>query len=74
MFAACAEITNLKARDEGLRKSGADYNQRYEEAKLHRERAEVLEGLQVELEQKLIDKDVVIAELQCRLRKAQEAL
>ncbi|KAJ0815949.1 hypothetical protein HanPI659440_Chr00c25g0736161 [Helianthus annuus] len=78
MFAARTEITNLKARVDALTKSDADFKEKYEEAKLHRERVEVLE---VELSQKLIDKnkdlackDVVIAELQRRLRESQEAL
>ncbi|KAJ0871806.1 hypothetical protein HanRHA438_Chr11g0516621 [Helianthus annuus] len=78
MFAACTEITNLKARVDALTKSDADFKEKYEEAKLHRERVDVLE---VELSQKLIDKDkdlackdVVIAELQRRLRESQEAL
>ncbi|KAJ0521228.1 hypothetical protein HanIR_Chr10g0468451 [Helianthus annuus] len=78
MFAACTEITNLKARVEELTKSEADFKERYEGAKLHRERVEFL---QVELEQKLIikDKDMAgkdreTAELKSRLRESQEAL
>ncbi|MFS7988746.1 hypothetical protein Hanom_Chr11g01038501 [Helianthus anomalus] len=57
MFAARTEITNLKAQVEALTKSDADFKEKYEEAKLHPERVEVLKGLQVELSQKLIDKD-----------------
>ncbi|MFS7950427.1 hypothetical protein Hanom_Chr07g00583071 [Helianthus anomalus] len=41
MFAARNEITNLKARVEELTKSEADFEERYEAAKVHRERAEM---------------------------------
>ncbi|KAF5795121.1 hypothetical protein HanRHA438_Chr08g0347381 [Helianthus annuus] len=78
MFAACTKITNLKARVEALTKSETDFKEKYEEARLHQECVEVLE---VELEQELIDrnkdlacKDVIIAELQRRLRESQETL
>ncbi|MFS7988748.1 hypothetical protein Hanom_Chr11g01038521 [Helianthus anomalus] len=43
MFATRTEITNLKARVKALTKSDADFMEKYEEAKLHRERVEVLE-------------------------------
>ncbi|KAJ0780865.1 hypothetical protein HanPI659440_Chr06g0242631 [Helianthus annuus] len=78
MFAACNEIMNLKARIKELKKSEADYKDKYEEAKSHRERVEVL---QVELSQQIIsndkdlaDKDVEIAELKNHLHEAQENL
>ncbi|KAJ0561106.1 hypothetical protein HanHA300_Chr06g0219061 [Helianthus annuus] len=78
MSAACNEIMNLKARIKELKKSEADYKDKYEEAKSHRERVEVL---QVELSQQIIsndkdlaDKDVEIAELKNRLHEAQENL
>ncbi|KAF5803079.1 hypothetical protein HanRHA438_Chr06g0276261 [Helianthus annuus] len=78
MFAACNEIMNLKARIKELKKSEADYKDKYEEAKSHRERVEVL---QVELSQQIIsndkdlaDKDVEIVELKNRLHEAQENL
>ncbi|MFS7903000.1 hypothetical protein Hanom_Chr01g00018481 [Helianthus anomalus] len=78
MFSMRIEITNLKARVEEPTKSEADFKERYEEAKSHRERVEVL---QVELEQELIVKDkdlagknVEIVELMRCLRESQEAL
>ncbi|KAJ0821503.1 hypothetical protein HanPSC8_Chr16g0721001 [Helianthus annuus] len=40
MFASQTEITNLTARVEELTKSKADFEERYEAAKVHRERAE----------------------------------
>ncbi|KAF5778528.1 hypothetical protein HanXRQr2_Chr12g0548571 [Helianthus annuus] len=42
MFATHTEITNLKARVEELTKSEADFKERYEKAKFHREHVEVL--------------------------------
>ncbi|KAJ0716156.1 hypothetical protein HanPI659440_Chr13g0509581 [Helianthus annuus] len=43
MFVAHTEITNLKARVDSLKKSEADYKEKYEEAKSHRERVKVLQ-------------------------------
>ncbi|MFS7981506.1 hypothetical protein Hanom_Chr10g00951731 [Helianthus anomalus] len=83
MFVAHTKITNLKVRVEELTKFEADFKERYEEAKSHRERVdwERVEVLQVELEQKLIvkdkdlaGKDVEIAELKRRLHESQETL
>ncbi|KAJ0777131.1 hypothetical protein HanPSC8_Chr02g0063141 [Helianthus annuus] len=81
MFAARTEITNLKARVEELKKSEPDYKDKYEEARSHRKRVEVLQGLEVELSQQIIskdkdlaDKDVEITELHRRLREAHESL
>ncbi|KAM0066732.1 hypothetical protein Hdeb2414_s0002g00052481 [Helianthus debilis subsp. tardiflorus] len=78
MFAARTNMTNRKARVDSLTKFEADYKERYEEAKSHRVRVEVL---QVELSQQLIGKDkdlagkdVEIAELQHLLHEAQENL
>ncbi|MFS8002618.1 hypothetical protein Hanom_Chr13g01204221 [Helianthus anomalus] len=78
IFTARTEITNLKAHVDSLKKSKVDYQEKYKEAKSHRERVEVL---QVELSQQLIskdkdldDKDAEVVELQRRLREAQENL
>ncbi|KAF5818517.1 hypothetical protein HanXRQr2_Chr02g0066201 [Helianthus annuus] len=54
MYSARTEIANLKAQFEALTKSKADFEERYEAAKSHRERAEIL---QVDLEEQLISKD-----------------
>ncbi|KAJ0809883.1 hypothetical protein HanPI659440_Chr01g0020341 [Helianthus annuus] len=43
MFAVRTENSNLKARVEELKKSEADYKDKYEEAKSHRERVEILQ-------------------------------
>ncbi|MFS7946692.1 hypothetical protein Hanom_Chr06g00539291 [Helianthus anomalus] len=43
MFVARTEIINLKACDEDLKKSESDYKDKYEEAKSHRERVEILQ-------------------------------
>ncbi|MFS7918550.1 hypothetical protein Hanom_Chr03g00202501 [Helianthus anomalus] len=43
MFATCTEITNLKARVEELKMYESKYKDKYEEAKSHRERIEVLQ-------------------------------
>ncbi|KAF5766620.1 hypothetical protein HanRHA438_Chr15g0729681 [Helianthus annuus] len=78
MFAARTKFTNLKACVEELKKSESDYKDKYEEAKSHRERVEIL---QVELSQQIITrdkdlagKDVEIPELKRRLREVQESL
>ncbi|MFS8025215.1 hypothetical protein Hanom_Chr16g01472351 [Helianthus anomalus] len=42
MFVVHTEITNLKARVEELTKSEADFKERYEKAKSHREHVEIL--------------------------------
>ncbi|MFS7995854.1 hypothetical protein Hanom_Chr12g01122951 [Helianthus anomalus] len=78
MFSMRTKITNLEARIEELKKSEADYKDKYEEAKSHRER---IEGLLVDLSAQIISKDrdltskdAEIAELKRRLREAQEGL
>ncbi|KAM0044307.1 hypothetical protein Hdeb2414_s0010g00351671 [Helianthus debilis subsp. tardiflorus] len=67
MFAARTEITDLKARVEELKKYEADYKDKYEEAKSHRERVEQI----ISKDKDLAGKDV---ELLRRLREVQESL
>ncbi|KAJ0789447.1 hypothetical protein HanPI659440_Chr05g0203661 [Helianthus annuus] len=69
-------IADLSAQNEELAKSKADFKERYEAAKVHRECAE---KNQEELRQQLVSKDrdmagkdAEILELQCRLRELQE--
>ncbi|KAJ0779741.1 hypothetical protein HanPI659440_Chr06g0229861 [Helianthus annuus] len=50
MFAARTKITNLEAEVRGLKKSGADFKEKYEEARSHRERVEVELNAQIDLE------------------------
>ncbi|MFS7906657.1 hypothetical protein Hanom_Chr01g00061831 [Helianthus anomalus] len=45
MFVARTDITNLKVHVEELTKFEADFKERYEETKWHRERIEVLQPL-----------------------------
>ncbi|KAM0035814.1 hypothetical protein Hdeb2414_s0015g00450971 [Helianthus debilis subsp. tardiflorus] len=71
MFTTRTEITNLKARVEELKKSEPDYKDKYEEAKSHRERVEVL---QVELSQQIISKDKDLADKDVEIAKLQRCL
>ncbi|KAJ0914782.1 hypothetical protein HanPSC8_Chr06g0242511 [Helianthus annuus] len=50
MFAARTKITNLEAEVRGLNKSEADFKEKYEEARSHRERVEVELNAQIDLE------------------------
>ncbi|MFS7946247.1 hypothetical protein Hanom_Chr06g00533771 [Helianthus anomalus] len=65
MFVACTKITNLEVEEQRLKKSEADFKERYEEAKSHRERVE---------DRDLAGKDMEIAKLKRRLHEAQEGL
>ncbi|KAM0067899.1 hypothetical protein Hdeb2414_s0002g00066781 [Helianthus debilis subsp. tardiflorus] len=75
MFATRAEITNLKARVDSLTKSEADYKEKYEEAKSHREHVEVeLSQHLIVKDQELAGKDAEITELMCCLCESQKEL
>ncbi|KAJ0577315.1 hypothetical protein HanPSC8_Chr05g0210721 [Helianthus annuus] len=69
-------IADLSAQNEELAKSKADFEERYEAAKVHRECAEQnQEKLRQQLVSKdrdMASKDAEILELQCRLRESQE--
>ncbi|MFS7936577.1 hypothetical protein Hanom_Chr05g00417201 [Helianthus anomalus] len=71
MFATRTKIINHEAQVEGLKKSEADFKERYEEAKSHRERVEVdLNAKILSKGRDLAGKEAKIAELKRRLRKA----
>ncbi|KAJ0932311.1 hypothetical protein HanPSC8_Chr04g0172201 [Helianthus annuus] len=75
MFTARTKITNLEAQVEGLKKSEAEFKEKYEETKSHRERAEVDLNAQIlSKDRDLAGKDAEIAELKRRLREEQEGL
>ncbi|KAJ0592419.1 hypothetical protein HanRHA438_Chr03g0112751 [Helianthus annuus] len=63
MFAARTKITNLEAEVQVLKKSEANFKERYEEARSHHEHVEGFSG-----------KDAEITELKRRLHEAQEGL
>ncbi|KAJ0670395.1 hypothetical protein HanOQP8_Chr13g0473691 [Helianthus annuus] len=68
MFAARTKITNLEAQVTGLKKSEADFKEKYEEAKSHSERVEVELNAQILCKDRdLAGKDTKIAELKRRL-------
>ncbi|KAM0041209.1 hypothetical protein Hdeb2414_s0011g00363641 [Helianthus debilis subsp. tardiflorus] len=73
MYVACAKIISLEADVANLKKSEAAFKEKYEEAKSHRERVEVELNAQIlSKDRDLAGKDVEIAKLKRRLRKAQE--
>ncbi|KAM0041292.1 hypothetical protein Hdeb2414_s0011g00364661 [Helianthus debilis subsp. tardiflorus] len=75
MFATRTKIIHLEAQVEGLKKSEADFKERYEEAKSHREHVEVdLNAKILSKDRDLAGKDAKIVELKRRLREAQEGL
>ncbi|MFS7964017.1 hypothetical protein Hanom_Chr08g00745151 [Helianthus anomalus] len=69
-------IADLSSQNEELTKSKTDFEERYEAAKMHRERAEQnqeeLRQLLVSKDRDMAIKDVEISELKHRLRESQE--
>ncbi|KAF5756378.1 hypothetical protein HanXRQr2_Chr17g0813951 [Helianthus annuus] len=75
MHVVRTKITNLEAQVEGLKKSEADFRDRYEEAQSHRECVEVdLSAQIISKYRDLAGKDAEIANLKRRLHEAQEGL
>ncbi|KAF5778941.1 hypothetical protein HanRHA438_Chr12g0564811 [Helianthus annuus] len=75
MYVMRTKISNLVAHVEELKKSEADYKEKYEEAKSHRERVEVdLSAQIISKDRDLASKDAKIAEFKHRLPEALKGL